>query len=160
MELDINKYLTEQQMEEIARKIFTEKLEKSIEDMINRKEQWGRGVFNDVYGKLVEKYAQKINQQYEAKIEKAIQEEINRTKSYDPDYSDTFYETIHKELHEYAKKIIADKNEELSPIVYDKILSACDDLLFSRIISDLMYKLNLDGTIKDVINEVRKNKND
>ena len=163
--IDFQKYLTMGEMQNIARRVFTEKAETYFDEVVHNRYGWKEGVtpnqsFVDAMlftiGQIILDRHGKENMFLTENIMERILEEANRDFSIEENYDDRLRSQINYKLQTLVEKIIAERENEITPIIFEKIKQSTDKMLLSAFLSDLIKHFNFDKAINEVLGNMAK----
>jgi DNA-directed RNA polymerase subunit RPC12/RpoP len=157
-------YISESQQQEIAISIFTKKLEHRLDEIISARYGTQEGtVFNPagkaadhVIATVVDKYTSKLLPQLGPRIFDLARLEIERTEPFssDPDQQvshGTVMASVSYSLQDLARELINQRRAELEPLIWEKVLASCDEMMLQVFCGEIIKSLNLNEAIKKLL---------
>jgi len=148
MEIRVEDYLSQSQMEDIAKKIFVDKIEKMIEHMIKE-----NGIYHfiqdRIFSLIVDRYVEKLTPKYEQQVLDKCVSEIN---SYD-NGDNSLNNHIKWKLEDVVKEIINEHKEEIKLSGKENVLKMCNADVLISLITDVAKKMNLKEMVIEFLNQ-------
>ena len=143
MEVDIKEYLSEEQMQEIARTVFTKKLEERYEEYLNNPYI---SVREDVFREVTERYVAKLTPEYEKYVLDRCMKELNfQDKEGDTDVRSR----IEWKLSSVVEEIINENKEQIKSNVKEDVIKYCKIDVLADLASKFIKKLDWKEVFKD-----------
>ena len=161
MELELLKYLTDEDKKRIAERVYEEELRAFFhEDVRSRAPEIFHGK-SAVYDRILEKYISDMNLYHESFVplfKKDLENEIeNLLKNIDNTDFDSISSMIpmhiRHQIQKLATDVIDENKDTLKPIILEKVIKCCNETLLIAFLSDLVRAMNLDQAVKKIINE-------
>lgn len=163
MDNELLKYLTEEDKKSIAERVFEEEIRKTIKEDLDKRDL---SIFNDkttIYGRIISQYINEMDLYHEDFIEcfkKRISDETKILLSTDmteidiKDTTATILDNLIKwKIQDIGKSVIEESKEELKPIIREKVFKCCNETLLIAFLSDIVRSMNLNETVKKIIQE-------
>lgn len=151
MDINIEKYLTEDEMKKIAERIYTDRIQAEVDRIIETRIA-GRMV-DAIISKIVESYVLKLSDEFKDDLKVLCKSEIDRSVSTTSDYNDTLRNDIRYTLQTVSKEVIIENNAEIKQLVYDKILECSNEMVAISFVGDIIRSLDLNYAIKEVLSK-------
>lgn len=163
MDSELLKYLTEEDKKRISEKVYEEELRKCIKEDIDKRSPL---IFHDkstLYERIIQKYISDLNLHHEDFIEcfkKRISDETkillstDTSETYNRDTTATILDNLIKwKIQDIGKSVIDESEEELKPIIKEKVFKCCNETLLVAFLSDIVRGMKLDKAVKKIIQE-------
>ena len=163
---DFQKYITPDEMKNIATRVFTEKAEIYFDEIVRNRYGWKEDSetnqsFIDAMlftiGEMILDRHGRDNMFLTELIMQRIIEEANRDFTKEENYDDRLRSQINWKLQSLVEKTINERESEISPIIFEKIKQSADKMLLNAFLSDLIRHFNFDKAIKEVLGDMAKN---
>lgn len=151
-EIDISKYLTEDDMKRIAEGIYREKVEKRIDQLLEDKDL-GLGfstILYRIFEVMVDKYVLKYGDKFEVDFLKICQEEIDRTEPVDENYY-MFRQGLTHKLQNAGEKWIENNPDQIQSAVGAMILDQMKVLTAKNFPDVVSKKIDIPGIINQLL---------
>ena len=156
-------YLTEEEKKRIAERVYEEELRKHVKEDIDKRSP---SIFHDksnVYERVLYKYIEELNLYHEDFIEcfkKRILDEtkmllrVDESETETRDTTATILDNLIKwRIQDIGKSVIEENEEELKPIIKEKVFKCCNETLLVAFLSDIVRGMKLDEAVKKIIQE-------
>lgn len=153
-QIDFQRYLTSNQMFEIASKIYAEKVEEEIDRLMKDRSIGIPSVLARIFEKLVEKYVVEYGPEFKTDFLQIAREEINRTEPIDENFY-MFRQSFVHHLGNIAYQYADENKEFVQGLMKDQI----HHIIRNTVSDDICGKLNrvlqplIRGTIIEVLRE-------
>ena len=136
MEIDVKDYLSNEQMQQIAKKVFTEKMEEQVEVYLNNQYI---SVRENVFREVTEYYVTKLRPQYEEYVLDRCMRELDfQDKEGDTDIRDR----IRWKLSTVVEEIITENKEQIKSNVKESIIKYCNIDVLADFVSKFVKKID------------------
>lgn len=133
MEIKIENYLTEEEMKAIAIKIYTQKIEENIKQIIEART--GGQIVDSIWDRIVAQFVTELYHDYKDNILELCKSEILRTESNETSYDDTIISRIRYTLQDIYSEVVNDNILYIKNIIQSKL-------------PDIMSSLDMDISVR------------
>lgn len=147
---DITKYLSEEEIAEISRKAFTDKINDKVDIVLKNRAEAGLSVVDQVINETCKKYTEKLSDKFEEDFLKVAKEEIQRENIPEgrSEY-DIFRYDISRCLGDAVKVYIDNNRDKIEELMKDQIEAATKNITTDSIINILKQKINIESILKE-----------
>lgn len=154
----LEKYLTEEQKQQIVTKIFEEKIGKEVDRIIEAR--YAGKIADEIFYKLTAIYVNKIDSEYEQLIQSLVYKELNASLAGKTDPDGNLCSYIRYQLQSVIGRVLETMQPELNTIFKEKVLASANEMLLNAFLSQIVRKLDFDTKIKNILQEQAENLND
>ena len=159
MDNDILKYLSDEEKHRIAERVYEEELRKCFQKDYESRDPIIFTNRSTVYYRLLDRYIDKMDLEktdfipyFKETLASDLKYFIEDIKS-DSDRENLFINTIRYKLNRLAEKVIEENEDDLKPIIRDKVFRCCNETLLIAFLSNIVRKMDLDKAVKQIIRE-------
>lgn len=154
---DFTKYLTDSQIEDIAKKVCEEELRKYMDRVFTTRSYAGISTADQIIKSVAETYAQMLEPEYKDDVIKTIKDEIKLEKSPDPE-RDTFRDSLKWGLQNVAGEYIKANSEALQLEMKNAIHEEAKALTAYKLSAIITKEINMQDIILKVLKDAIETK--
>ena len=157
---NIEKYLTNNQREEIAKDVFKRRIEDKIQDVLQARKgtgQWIDLIFSEVANRWIEQLSDQFSNDFIEKIKKVISEDGN-PKLEIGEYDETFLGSIRYKLSSITDKWIDEHRDEVDGWIRPNLKTFVERLSEDGVPKGISNKIDriISSTLQQVIHDIYK----
>lgn len=149
---DITKYLSEDQMKDIATRVYEEQITKFVDDVLERRTPPYGGIVDQVLIATVEKYVTKLSDKFEADFLAKAKQVIESTDPGNDDHT-SFQEQLTFKLSSVADKCIEANMDVIYGHMSKAIETAANNVGINELAKKISRKIDVNQIIVDLLHE-------
>lgn len=149
MDINIEKYLTEDEMKNIAERIYTERINAEVDRIIEART--AGNLVEMIFSQIVTSSVTNLSDKFKDNLLSLCESEIARSVSNNKNYDDTLRNDIRYSLQTVSKTVINENIDNIKLVVYDKILECSNEMVAMSFIGDIIRSLDLNTAVKEVL---------
>lgn len=158
--IDLSKYITEETIGIIARKMIEDKLSLRIDNMINGIiSTYEVGLDQIVFERIIDRYIDKLTPKFESSLIKCINKVIDE----DWDKGDDLYNSMHyttiNGLSDCIRKYIKDNHEKVCESLKNRIDETIRSIGDDRLRKMITDRININDILRQVFSEISNERN-
>ncbi len=155
-DIDINKYLSEEDMRNIAEKVFADMVTSRADHIIKtREENWHKSIADQIFDKIANKYIDQLTSKFEDKLLRKIRKMIDEDWTHSDGSTESLFETTQYALQTCIRKYVDDNSDTITSMlnknINDTILSIGNDKLWDMI----SYKINIKDILRSICDDIK-----